>query len=654
MAFEKKLTIPLEERVIYVKIGVGDDSEAGGDWPEAYSTMSAGLTAASAISPPPVNDNPVSLICDSAALTNEALTIGESVQVESPNITIIDAITGPVLDMGSNSSIDAYTIANLRLAADAIGIRFNSVDSVIIDGDIIFGFTGIQNTGSAFNNAVVGEALSYVIDGVINNSTGTGTFSSRVQGYQAAADGAVAVNQASSVCDMNVDGLTISSAGFANTKGVICSAGMLNANFFCIEAATAIETSGTGEAIVRAAKVEGDIVIGAGTTATLEITDFDFGTYTVTVNGTLNGRIGENRYGTWDVGEVDSVTGGTNIDVDNTDPKNPIVNLPANITSQQVNGVTLTNAGAGSSYLADDGTYKPHANGDVTGPASSTDNALAVFDGTSGKLLKDSTKSIDDVVTGPVSATDQAVPVFNGTSGKILADSTKLLPSGDIVGTTDSQALTNKSVNGVTLSSSGTTDSLREDGTYQAGVDSVTAGTNVTVTGTATDPIINVPVVGGQVDSVVAGDNITVDNADPSNPIVNAVLKEEDYDIDATLRSTTNDGGFDACHTYVTKSLPSGDYNIRIPITCRATLTVQDITYRIMVDTGGGLVQVGQSMVEEMKDSGTNQRYKRSLSARVNLPSDGTMTVQLEFGVVGGFITNQCYESEIYVSESNA
>ncbi|MDG1462282.1 MAG: hypothetical protein P8R04_01835, partial [Gammaproteobacteria bacterium] len=56
------------------------------------------------------------------------------------------------------------------------------------------------------------------------------------------------------------------------------------------------------------------------------------------------------------------------------------------------------------------------------------------------------------------------------------------------------------------------------------GVNSVVAGTNVTVDNTdPVNPIVNAEFdAGGQVDSVVAGDNITVDNTDPANPIVNA------------------------------------------------------------------------------------------------------------------------------------
>ncbi|CAM5776269.1 hypothetical protein LMIY3S_05443 [Labrys miyagiensis] len=58
---------------------------------------------------------------------------------------------------------------------------------------------------------------------------------------------------------------------------------------------------------------------------------------------------------------IQTVNAGVNITVDNTDPKNPVI--------------SASGAAVG---------------GDVNGPASSTDNRLAAFSGTNGKLLKDS------------------------------------------------------------------------------------------------------------------------------------------------------------------------------------------------------------------------------------------------------------------------
>lgn len=49
-----------------------------------------------------------------------------------------------------------------------------------------------------------------------------------------------------------------------------------------------------------------------------------------------------------------------------------------------------TVAGDAAKYLRGDGTWATNAGGDVTGPASATDNAIAVYNSTTGKLIKNS------------------------------------------------------------------------------------------------------------------------------------------------------------------------------------------------------------------------------------------------------------------------
>jgi hypothetical protein len=89
--------------------------------------------------------------------------------------------------------------------------------------------------------------------------------------------------------------------------------------------------------------------------------------------------------------------------------------------------------------------------GTVTGPGTSTNNALVLWDGTSGTLIKNSTVTVPtsgflgDVV-GPASTTNNAVALWDGTSGRLLKNGTLTLPTSAIVGISDTQALTNKTV----------------------------------------------------------------------------------------------------------------------------------------------------------------------------------------------------------------
>lgn len=123
---------------------------------------------------------------------------------------------------------------------------------------------------------------------------------------------------------------------------------------------------------------------------------------------------------------VKSVQAGVNVQIDQTDPQNPVVSA----------------LGTGL--------------GDVTGPASAANNRIALFDGTTGKLIKDGGASLTDFlesvvagtgitvdntdpqnptisadaaeagdVDGPGSAVNNRIAVFDGTTGKIIKDGGK-------------------------------------------------------------------------------------------------------------------------------------------------------------------------------------------------------------------------------------
>jgi hypothetical protein len=87
----------------------------------------------------------------------------------------------------------------------------------------------------------------------------------------------------------------------------------------------------------------------------------------------------------------------------------------ANLTAGT--GITITNA-AGSITIAASGG----GTGDVVGPASSTDNAVARFDGTTGKLVQNSSFVVNDsgeVTTGVWKGTEITVP-YGGTGVSTL------------------------------------------------------------------------------------------------------------------------------------------------------------------------------------------------------------------------------------------
>jgi hypothetical protein len=72
---------------------------------------------------------------------------------------------------------------------------------------------------------------------------------------------------------------------------------------------------------------------------------------------------------------------------------------------------------------------------------------FAAWDGSDFVEITSSSVGSGDV-TGPASATADAIALFNGTTGKIIKNSGVLLPSGTLVGTSDAQVLTNKTING--------------------------------------------------------------------------------------------------------------------------------------------------------------------------------------------------------------
>jgi len=125
--------------------------------------------------------------------------------------------------------------------------------------------------------------------------------------------------------------------------------------------------------------------------------------------------------------------------------------------SEGTNGQVLSTNGAGTYTFTSQGAI-PNVLGDLTDVAATVPTSGQVLAFSTGAWRPTTIGGGD--VTGPVSATNNAVVLFNGTTGKIIKNSAKTLPSGAIVGTSDGQTLSGKSFSDFLRLSggSGTTD----------------------------------------------------------------------------------------------------------------------------------------------------------------------------------------------------
>jgi hypothetical protein len=105
----------------------------------------------------------------------------------------------------------------------------------------------------------------------------------------------------------------------------------------------------------------------------------------------------------------------------------------ATLTSATVNGVTLSTAQGTGTFLRGDGTYAAPpggggGTGDVVGPASATDSRPALFDGTTGKLLK-----VGPVLTG-TNTGDQTITLTGEATGTGTGSFAVTLTNASVIG----------------------------------------------------------------------------------------------------------------------------------------------------------------------------------------------------------------------------
>ena len=174
-------------------------------------------------------------------------------------------------------------------------------------------------------------------------------------------------------------------------------------------------------------------------------------------------------------------------------------------------------------------------------------------------------------------------------------------------------------------------------------VDSVVGGTDITITGTATDPIVNAPGIAtnatniatnttniaGKLDSVVGGTNVTIDNTDPINPIINATGGSTGDLQDAYDNSTSPEITTDATNGALTLKRGSAlDTDNVLEVKDGAGTTNASITGEGLVTakriTSDGLVTANQSIIVDTS-VGTPLTLKSTGSVFLRFQGDGNI-----------------------------
>jgi len=159
------------------------------------------------------------------------------------------------------------------------------------------------------------------------------------------------------------------------------------------------------------------VVSVAGTTNLNGITDWQVGDWAI-----FNGSVWQKVDNTDAVSSVNGQTGTVVLTTTN-------INEGTNLYYTDARARASVSAGTGISYNSTTGVItnsSPSLGGDVVGPASATDNAVARFDSTTGKLLQNSVVTVGDTgavsgVTTLAASTSVTTPIVQATNSAGLA-----------------------------------------------------------------------------------------------------------------------------------------------------------------------------------------------------------------------------------------
>lgn len=282
---------------------------------------------------------------------------------------------------------------------------FSSQGAIAWDADHTLVGVGTMAEQNANNVAITGGTISGVTLPA-SNITGTldvghgGTGATTLTGY-VKGTGTAALTAASTIPNTDITGL-----GTASTKDAGAALGVAT-----LDAAGKVPISQIPDAVIGALSYQGTWNATTNTPTLISSIGVKGYYYVVSVAGTTN----LNGITDWQIGDWAVFDGLVWEKVDNTDGVTSVNGFTGAVVLTTTNVAEGTNeyfttsrartsvsAGTGISYNSTTGVItnsSPSLGGDVVGPASATDNALARYDTTTGKLIQNSVVVVNDAGT---------------------------------------------------------------------------------------------------------------------------------------------------------------------------------------------------------------------------------------------------------------